>query len=307
MSRLQSFFARHALLQRMMLPVCATFCALLWGSAFPAIKYAYRFMDGTQLDNRMAFAGIRFVIAGGVLLLFLHGKREAFRNAPKGRLFGIAIMQVVVQYTCFYWGLAMISGVVAAILVATGSFWWALLAPAFGQGDKLTMRQWMFLLLGFAGVCVCVYRPDAKNEAIFFGSLLILGTSLSATSASLMVKSLKGAVSTTFLTGFGLTTGGLVLVLASPGGVVHYFEQAGPELILITLHLALISALAFSVWYLLITIFDITRLSGYRFLIPIFGVLESALLIPGESLSLQILIGSMFVLLAVWLLEQFRN
>ena len=163
MSHLQAFFSRHRLLQRFMLPVCATFCAILWGSAFPAIKYAYRFMDGSQLDNRMAFAGIRFVIAGGVLLLFLKGKKEAFRRAPKGRLFGIAIMQVVLQYTFFYWGLAMISGVVAAILIATGSFWWALLAPAFGQGERLTLQQWFFLVLGFAGVCVCVYSPRSPQ------------------------------------------------------------------------------------------------------------------------------------------------
>ena len=307
MSRIHAFFAKRPLLERLMLPVCATFCALMWGSAFPAIKYAYRFMDGSLLANRMAFAGIRFLIAGGVLLLFLSGKREAFRQAPKFRLFGIAIMQVVVQYTCFYWGLSMISGVIAAILVATGSFWWALLAPVFGQGEPLSARQWLFLVIGFAGVCVCVYRPDAHNESLFLGGLLILGTSLSATTASLMVKSLGGAVPTTFLTGFGLFTGGCILVLLSPGGVVHYFEHAGPQLIAITLHLALISAFAFSVWYLLITLFDITRLSGYRFLIPICGVLESALLIPGESLGLEILIGSLLVLSAVWLLERYRS
>ena len=134
-----------------------------------------------------------------------------------------------------------------------------------------------------------------------------MGTSLSATSASLMVKSLKGTIPTTFLTGFGLLVGGSVLILVSPGGVIHYFDNAGPELILITFHLALISGLAFSIWYLLITLFDITRLSGYRFLIPICGVLESALLIPGESLGLQIILGCMLVLAAVWLLERFQN
>lgn len=52
--------------------VCAAFCCLLWGSAYPAIKSGYDlFQIATDdIPSKIVFAGYRFLFAGGVLLLF---------------------------------------------------------------------------------------------------------------------------------------------------------------------------------------------------------------------------------------------
>ncbi len=49
----------------------ASFCALLWGSAYPAIKLGYELfaVGADDTPAKMAFAGLRFALAG--LLVFL--------------------------------------------------------------------------------------------------------------------------------------------------------------------------------------------------------------------------------------------
>lgn len=107
--------------------LCAAFCCLLWGSAYPAIKNGYEiFQIATDdLPGKIVFAGYRFVIAGALLLLFaiLQGK-------PIGRLSRRQYTQLVVlgstqtalQYVFFYIGLAYTTGVKGSIMNATGTF-----------------------------------------------------------------------------------------------------------------------------------------------------------------------------------------
>ncbi len=297
----------HPRLKRAMLPLCATTCALLWGSAFPVIKYAYRFIDATSLENRLAFAGIRFTLAGTALLIFVPRILSHFRKTPKVSLFVVAIFQTVLQYLFFYWGLAMISGVLSAILIATGSFWWITLAPLFNRQDKVTPGQLAVLLLGFIGVCICVYRPGTESTSLILGSLLMIGASISGTIASLTVRPLGQTVPTTFVTGFALSVGGLLLMAFSPEAVSRIVRDAPPVFLVLTLYLAFLSAVAFSIWYFLVTVYDIPTLSGYRFLVPLFGVLESTLFIPGERMGFEIILGGSLVLTALWLLERARR
>ena len=78
---------RHPLLRRLLLPVFA--CAL-WGSAFPAVKVGFTYFEVVDMPTRVAFAGLRFVLAG-LMLLLVPGKAELFRKAPKRLLFAAAL------------------------------------------------------------------------------------------------------------------------------------------------------------------------------------------------------------------------
>ena len=306
MSSFITYIEARPVLKKRILPVTAIICALFWGSAFPAIKHAYLYFDPSSLQNRLAFAGIRFTLAGALVLLFVPNLRQHFQGAPKKLLFAIAFTQTVAQYICFYWGLSLISGVLTAILVSTSSFWWVLLAPLVNRSDKINRGQLLALIFGFLGVCVCVYRPGSENASVLWGGLLILGCSLSGALASIMVKPLAKSMPTSFMTGFALCFGGLILLLTSPFQAVTLMRQAPPVLYLLTLHLIFISAIAFSLWYLLVNLYDVPTLSGYRFLIPVCGALESAAFVPGESLTPEMAVGGVMVLLSVRLLEKLR-
>lgn len=63
----------------------ATFCCLLWGSAYPAIKngYALFHIAPDDIPSKMVFAGYRFLLAGIVLLLFAVASGKAIGRLKK--------------------------------------------------------------------------------------------------------------------------------------------------------------------------------------------------------------------------------
>lgn len=55
-----------------MVVLLASICCILWGSAIPAIKTGYRLLEVESSDtaSQIVFAGIRFSLAGLLVLLF---------------------------------------------------------------------------------------------------------------------------------------------------------------------------------------------------------------------------------------------
>ncbi|MGI9217737.1 MAG: EamA/RhaT family transporter, partial [Hydrogenophaga sp.] len=85
----------------------ATLCCLLWGSAYPAIKGGYALLGIARDDTaaQLAFAGWRFLLAGGLLLVIarLMGKRVlALAPAQWGQLGLLGLAQTALQYVFFY-------------------------------------------------------------------------------------------------------------------------------------------------------------------------------------------------------------
>jgi len=293
---------------KLILPGGALTCALLWGSSFPVIKLTYAALEIDTMGERLAFAGNRFWIAGLVLLVFIPNRFAKLRGVPtKGRLIAVGALQVVVQYVLFYWGMALNPGVLNAILNATASFWWVLLAPLFGTAGLPRGSQWALLAMGFAGVCVAVITPDASLGVSPLGTVLMLGATLAAATATLLIPALGKAVAPPLISGFSLTWGGLVLSLAAPAESRAYLIEPSTIYWAATLWLALVSAVAFSLFYYLVSRFDLTTLSGYRFLIPICGAVESALFIPGERLGFGVVVGGALVISAITILERVRR
>nr|CBX74129.1 hypothetical protein YEW_FX24650 [Yersinia enterocolitica W22703] len=84
----------------------ATFCCLLWGSAYPAIKngYALFHIAADDIPSKMVFAGYRFLLAGLVLLLFAVASGKAIGRLKKSQYKQIAILgltQTTLQYVFF--------------------------------------------------------------------------------------------------------------------------------------------------------------------------------------------------------------
>ncbi|NQZ57307.1 MAG: DMT family transporter [Lentisphaeraceae bacterium] len=288
------------------LPIGALTCALLWGSAFPAIRLSHAYFDTGPLQNHFAFAGIRFTLAGIIVLAFQKRLIANFKLCPKWGLLGVTVFQVVLQYMFFYWGLKLAPAVLVAIVMSAGSFWWVLLAPLLDKNEALSFKQFLLLIVGFVGVCFCVMDKQGGGDSLF-SVLLIVLASLCGVVAVLLVKPKSKKVSGPYFTGIALFFGCLILCSTAPQVTVVLIREMNWHLLLLTLWLAIVSSAAFSLWYYLISLFDVPRLSAYRLLIPLCGVLESIIILPDESLSGKIFCGGLLVLTSIFFLEKMKK
>ena len=295
-------------LNRRTLPLFVIFCAVLWGSAFPGIKYVYTRWDGADsFWVRLVFAGVRFTIAGLLLIPFC---RRPFLSFPKGSLrplLVIALTQTFGQYLFFYTGLAVSSGVLASLLVSTGSLWWVLLAPLMLGTPRPDARQWLLLGVSVVGITIAVYKPGAGAGDPVLGAALFLSAGLCGALAVLVFRRLDASIDPVMATALALFGGGIMLMLAGSTAWPEFVVLLDAPVALMTVYLAAVSATAFCLWNRLAQIFPVNLLAGYRFLVPLSGVLMSALLIPGESIGLGTVAGGCLIIGALILLNRLRH
>jgi len=283
-------------------------CAVLWGSAFPSIKSVYAIWaeDGVEVSGwtRWWFAGVRFVIAGGALLLIAREPWKGLKRTPVRLVVTMAACQTFFQYILFYMALAFASGSLCSLMTASGSFWWLLLAPLFGRAVWGGWRVWAILLVGACGVALAVYSPGDVSESPLLGVGIMLLANFGAAIAILVFGQVKETMGAKAATGFSLFFGGLGLCALGAKGAVQSGEMFSPIVMGITVYLAFVSAAAFTLWNELSTRFPVSLLATYRFMIPIFGVSLSVLILDGESFNGWILGGAGLVVLAMVLAQR---
>ena len=273
------------------------FCSLLWGSAFPVIKTSYTQLNLASYGEQLVFAGSRFALAGLLILPFCRRSPiTSVRSAPWMTLLFIILGQTYIQYICFYYGLSVSSGVLGALLVGTGSIWWILLAPALIGTSPPRPIHWLLILLCSVGICFAVYAPGAGSGNVWLGTFAFLGASCSGAVGAVFMKKIAPVAGTRATTSVSLFIGGLLLLLTAAPHWGSYFGHFSTTTLWVTVYLAFVSAAAFTTWNRLIEHYSVNTLSTYRFLIPLFGVTESALFIPQERIGMGIVFGGLIIL-----------
>ena len=91
------------------LAALACVCCLLWGSAIPLIKTGYRLMqvDSADTASQIVFAGVRFALAGILVLIFASISERKVMIPDRTILkyaVPVCLAQTVCQYFFFYIG-----------------------------------------------------------------------------------------------------------------------------------------------------------------------------------------------------------
>lgn len=275
-------------------------CALLWGSALPCIKAVYADWNSRNIETGLSdiwlFAGLRFTLAGLALLLLAKNPWQEISRTPKPLLATFTATQTVGQYLLFYLALTFASGSLTSLLVSSGSFWWILLAPLIIGAPWPNKKQWIAFAIGALGITIASFSPGNLGSNPLLGTILMLLANGCGAVGLLLYTKLKPTIGPRAGTGFSLFIGGLILTLISASSLPHIPELFSPKVIALTLWLSFVSAAAFAIWNHLSTLFPIPLLASYRFLIPLFAIIESFLFIPGESPTLLFFVGAIFVL-----------
>lgn len=260
----------------------AMLCCLLWGSAFPCIKIGYELfgIESDHTASQLLFAGARFTLAG-ILVVLISSLAQRKPLVPKKTSWGmigkVSIFQTILQYVFFYVGLAHTTGVKASIIEGSHVFFAILLASVFFHQEKLTVAKGIGCIVGFVGVIIINLTGSGLEGGIAFnGEGFMILSCLAYAMSSVLIKDYSQRENPVTLSGYQFIIGGIVMaaVGAIAGGSLQVVSAWS---LVMMLYLALISAVAYSVWGIILKYNPISMITVYGFMTPVFGVVLSAI------------------------------
>ena len=261
--------------------------AFSWGWAFPLVKLGFAEYGITQdmTASKMLFAGLRFGLAGIIILLIAAttGRSFSYKNtAPKGSfsnalfLLLFALMNTTLHYACFYIGLSYSQGARAAILNSMSVFTLVILACIFFKSDKMTYRKMLGCVVGFAGILTLNMGNQESGAFTLLGDGLIILNALCGAFAGLLTRGVNKRIDVFVGTGYSLAVGGALLIIPSllMGATLPHITLWG---VCILALLVGISTIGFALYNKLLTCNPIGKVAIWNSLIPVVGALTSCI------------------------------
>jgi drug/metabolite transporter (DMT)-like permease len=272
---------------------------LLWGINAPAIK-----VSNAGVAPMFA-AGIRSVIATICLILWMKHKKMAL--FPGRVLDGLWVgLLFGVEFSILYTSLLYTTTSSAWILLYTTPFWHAVGAHFFLQGDRLTVNKVVGLILAFVGVVVLLSKyVNLPSTTQLLGDFLAITAALMWAVTTLVIRRrLVGHVSHHHTLFYQMIFSIPILFVLS-----HVIGETPVKHLdtLVVLSLAyqsvVIAFLSYIVWFAMVHVYPISRLSSFTFLTPVFATLAGAVLL-GESVSWGVVFSLVLVSVGIYVVNR---
>ncbi len=200
------------LTSRIRLLIAFALVYVIWGSTYLGIRFAI------ETIPPFLMAGVRFVIAGGILYAFvmLRGARAPSRRQWIAASIIGALLLLGGNGAVVWAELRVPSGLVA-LLVATEPLCVVLIDWARPKGLRPRPGELLGLVLGFAGVAILVSpvpRTGGGLEIDPLGAAVVLFAAVSWALGSIYSRHAPAHESAFLMTGMKMLTGGLLLLLA---------------------------------------------------------------------------------------------
>ena len=301
------------LAQRRNVFLLALLCCLLWGSSYPAIKNGYELfgIEGGDIPSKLVFAGWRFALAGLALLAWVAANGRELCGWPArawGQLAVLGLLQTTLQYIFFYIGVANTTGVKASIMNATGTFFSVLLAHWLYHNDRISHAKAWGCILGFAGVMAVNFGAGLTGaltafEFALLGEGFVVIAALVLALGGIYGKSISQGMDPVVMTAYQLTIGGVVLLVLgyAMGGGLGEVTWASSSLLA---YLVMLSAVAISIWSLLLKHNRVSLVTAFNFMVPVFGTLLSAWFLEENLLEWRNAAALVLVCGGIWLVTK---
>ena len=281
--------------------------AIAWGWAYPLIKLGFAEFGITQAmtGSKMLFAGLRFALAGFILLAIAATTGRNFRvSRPRdwGYMLIFALLNTTLHYSFFYIGLSHSDGARAAIINSLSVFLVVILACIFFKSDRLTPRKILGCCIGLTGIFTLNVGKGGGGQFTFMGDGMIILNACCSAFASLLTRGLSRRVDVFVGTGYSLFFGGLLLVIPSllMQGTLPQITLYG--LVILALLIG-ISALGFALYNKLITCNPVGKVAIFNSLIPVVGAMTSCLCL-GEPFYWKYLSATLMAMSGIYIINK---
>ncbi len=262
----------------------ALFCCFLWGSATPAIKTGSSLLiPKDHVPSTMLFAGIRFFFAGILTIIIFSIARRKFlypKASNLGRVGILSCFQTIIQYVFFYVGLSITSGVKGTILSGTATFFSILISCFVFKMERFNTKKLVACILGLIGIVII--NINGLQLDFNWGDAFVIFSAISLAISSTLIKIFSKHEDTVTLSGYQFILGGAVMIVIGLifGGTISFGSVSG---VLILIYLAFLSAIAYSLWGMLLKFNPVSKVTVFSFTTPIFGTVLSLLILTSEK------------------------
>lgn len=276
---------------------------LIWGGTVPIMKLTLQEVPIFSLAfTRMFFASL-------LLGVFVFRKLKIKKSDYSTFLYS-ALTGVTINLTLFFIALKLTEAILAAVLVAATPVM-TMIAANFYLKEKFTLKLVISSAIAFAGVIIIVGIPqDGFNIKALIGNILLLMASLAWVIHEIITKKLLKVYSPETVTFYAMAIGcvtflpfALLEFVAKPTWPTH-LSFWGVIGILYGIFLA--SFFAYWAWHKGLAKLPAGQASFFFYLGPISGAILSIILL-GEKLTIPLIIGSIFITLAVFIAESHRK
>ncbi len=277
--------------------VSLLFTVVFFGTNFVAVKYV------VESAPPILFAAARFTLAGLLLWGLLRLLEPHSRLSRKDSLpaLGLGVVGVTLTQTFFTVGVGMTTAANTALIYSTSPVWGMLLGFALAL-ERPRLRGILGVGLALLGVGFVVYGGLDLGGTGLAGDLLILGAAVCWGSYTVLSLSLLRRYSPLAVATYPMLLGGLA---AFP---LAALDPAPLDLDALNLgvwtaaaySMLFSSAFGFAAWQKGVSQVGANRVLIYQYLILLTGVTAGVVLL-GESLGLQKMIGAAVILAGVYL------
>ncbi|WP_301168763.1 DMT family transporter [Brevibacillus nitrificans] len=263
----------------------------LMGIAFPVGKI------GLSYAPPFLLMGMRFVLAGGLLALFCYKRKQPLGKMQWLQAAIIGLFQFAGVMGCAFFSMRWISASESAILT-TSSPLFVIIMGTLIAGAVYRVRQWLGVAIGFVGVAIALGFHLGMQP----GTFISLAGAVSFASATLFIKRWSPNFDLNVLAAYQMLTGGIVLLLMS-FVTEHPFFTVNVTSVAVVLWLAVMcSIVQFTLWFSLLHRGDPGKTSSFLFLVPLFGVFTSWLLL-GERVEWYVGAGGLLIGIGIFLVN----
>lgn len=270
-----------------------TIAVLLWSASFIATKIAYTMFEPITIGF------IRFLIAVvilGVVRLFTKERvRPANRDMAIIALSGL--LGITLYFSAENVGVQLTPASNASLIVASYPALTALF-EFFIYHTKPTFKKIMGITLAFAGVVILTVKSGNSGDGVLYGNLILIAAGVIWTFYNFVTRSVTSKYSPLTLSYYQMLFGTLFFIplVLLEGGELHTVTLSG---CIATVYLSL----GCSVGAFLLYNFGLRKLSASAAvsimnLVPVFGIIFSALLLQ-ETITLTQIAGGTVVISGV--------
>jgi drug/metabolite transporter (DMT)-like permease len=276
---------------------CLSIIYVVWGSTYLAIRVM------VETIPPLLGAGLRFVLAGGLLVGFLVVRRGWAAVRPTNRqLAGCLAMGILLPGANAVVTVAEVdvpSGLAALLIAAVPLI---LIVMRRASGEKITRTSTIGVAIGFMGVAILLLPGEKPDGASIAGMLALIGAAAMWASGSFFSAKTDLPKDPFASTGWQMLLGGgaitLAGLLAGEAGDVHASEWSTRSVAGFVYLVLIGSLIAYSAYVWLLQNAPVSKVATYAYVNPVIAIFLGWIVLS-ETVTATTLIGAGVIVASV--------